>query len=76
MRSTRRCTEWRPRHAFWRFGSNRGPAIGELIVRHDYASMISWDSKQVAQFLRTEPVVEESKFNGTQFTFDAKEDTV
>jgi hypothetical protein len=32
--------------------------------------MISWDSKQVAQFLRTEPVVEESQLSGTQFTFD------
>ncbi len=32
--------------------------------------MISWDSKQVAQFLRTEPAVEESQFSGTQFTFE------
>jgi hypothetical protein len=28
-----RCTEWRPRHAAWQFGSCGGAAIGELIVR-------------------------------------------
>ena len=31
MRPTRRCTEWRPRDAVWRFGSRGGAAIGELI---------------------------------------------
>src|SRR2546430_2361439 len=25
-----RCTEWRPRHAAWQFGSHGGAAIGEL----------------------------------------------
>lgn len=28
---TSRCTEWRPRHATWQFGSHRRAAIGELI---------------------------------------------
>ena len=27
---TKRCTEWRPRHAAWQFGSRAGAAIGEL----------------------------------------------
>lgn len=32
--------------------------------------MISWDSRQVAQFLRAEPAIAESQFSGPQFTFE------
>ena len=32
--------------------------------------MLSWDSKQVSQFLRVDPVIEESQFSGPQFTFE------
>jgi hypothetical protein len=32
--------------------------------------MISWDTKQVARFLQSEPVVAESQFSGPQFTFE------
>jgi len=32
-RRTRRCTDWRPRHAVRQFGYHGGAAIGELIVR-------------------------------------------
>ena len=32
MGVSRRCTEWRPRHAAWRYGRHGGAAIGELIV--------------------------------------------
>jgi hypothetical protein len=32
--------------------------------------MLSWNSKQVSQFLQIDPVIEESQFSGPQFTFE------
>jgi hypothetical protein len=35
-KAERHCTEWRPHHADWHFGSHGGAAIGDLIVRRKY----------------------------------------
>src|SRR5438045_1019974 len=36
-----RCTEWRPRHAAWQFGSRGRAAIGELIGNMNILSFIA-----------------------------------
>ena len=60
--SNMRVTEWRPRHAAWQFGSHRGAAIGELIVRRDmklHSILLGWTG-----FL-TKPCVSPQVFHGS-----------